>query len=323
MQTRHPGPESSLVRTALAMAIVALAAPGFTLAGGDGLDEEWIAMDRAMIARLAVALPPGDRPAKEWIAAVEPPAAKPGTDAAGGDANDVEPEDRDVEGGARRVNVRLSGGYFMIDVSALVREDRIVEVRVDCPMTGGSDSRSAAGVLRDAWGKAPVVVTEDAVRYSWSDEARRKAHRAALETQFGPRPGVEVPDSLRTEFELLDGALSNLVYGRMYGEDGGPPPGRAAVEALVKAKAARLLRALLRSANPEGRLYAIEGLERLAKGGEVLTDADRAAIDAVKASPVKIHACYGCIVEEREAAAEVLRRQREDDEAAKEPEQPK
>lgn len=81
MQTRHPGPESSLVRTALAMAIVALAAPGFTLAGGDGLDEEWIAMDRAMIARLAVALPPGDRPAKEWIAAVEPPAAKPGTDA--------------------------------------------------------------------------------------------------------------------------------------------------------------------------------------------------------------------------------------------------
>jgi hypothetical protein len=301
----------------LAAALLLCTPVGLAAAGDYGIDTDSIAKDRAMIGRLAAALPPGAGSAKAWIGAVRLPATKPEpgmTDDGPPSSEREDREDRDVGAGAHRVVLDLAGGYLSAQVCALVREDRVVEVEVRCPMTGGSDTKEAATAVRDAWGKVPVVTDEEGFRYAWFDDARRKAHRAALAEEFGPRCEASVPDALRKEFDLLDGALSDLLYGRSYSDDGGPPPGRAALEALVSARAAGLLRALLRSPNPEGRLYALEGLERLAKEGAALTDADRAAIAAIKASPVPIHLCSGCLVSTG-TAAEALRRQREHDEA--------
>jgi hypothetical protein len=297
-----------------AAALFLLASTGVVAAGDDGPNKDWLALDRAMIARLAALLPPGDRSAKAWVQAMRPPPPKPGAGMTEDADAGREPEDQDVGGGARRIVLSLGGGYFTAWVRALVLEDRVVEVDVRCPTRGGSDAKEAATALKDAWGRLPVVRTDEGVRYTWFDGARRKAHRAAIEKAYGPRGDVQVPAALRTTFDLLDAALSDLPYGRMCGEDASPPPGREALEALVKARAAALLRALLRSPNPEGRVYAVEGLERLAKEGEALTDVDRAAIAAIKASPILIRGCSGCIVETA-TAGEVLRRRNEEDEA--------
>ena len=300
----------------LASAFLLFTPVGLAAAGDDGIDKDWVARDRAMVARLASFLSPGDGSAKAWIEAVKPPTTKSEAGMTDDKPPSSEREDRDnrdVGGGARRVVFDLGGGYLSAQVDALVREDRVVEVDVRCPTTGGSDTKEAATAITDAWGKVPVVKDENGFRYAWFDDVRRKAHRAALVKEFGLRGEASVPDVLRKELDLLDGALSDLLYGRSFSEDGGPPPGRTALETLVKAGAAGALRALLRSPNPEGRVYALEGLERLAKEGEALTDADRAAIAAIKASPVPIHDCSGCLVS-TDTAAEALRKQREEDE---------
>ena len=298
----------------LAVTTLLLASVGMSTAGEDGLNKDWIAKDRDVIVRLAAVLPPGDGSAKAWIVALKPPASKADAKTTDDEVTFIENEDRDVGGGARRILLVLSGGYFGASVSALTREDRVVEVDVRC-LTTEADSKAAAAASKDAWGKVPVVTDEEGVRYAWFDDVRRKAHRAALAKELGPRGGPTVPDALRKDFDLLDGVFSDLTYGKSCSEDGGPPPGRAAIESLVKARAIGPLRALVRSPNPEGRLYALEGLERLAKGGEALTDADRATIATIKASPVPIHDCAGCLVS-TDTAAEALRKQREEDESA-------
>ena len=43
-----------------------------------------------------------------------------------------------------------------------------------------------------------------------------------------------------------------------------------------------------------GRVFAAEGLLRLAEAGTALSKEDRAAVEAVRAAPEKIEACSGC-----------------------------
>jgi hypothetical protein len=242
-------------------------------------------------------LPPGDRPAGAWLAAL------------GGDVG----EDREVGAGARRASVDVPGGYTSVAVRASVRADRVVEVRVhvrlDVP-----ESPDLAAALAPAWAALETTKDERGLHHRWRDPARAKAHRAALDEAFGPRGTPDVPQSLRAAFDLLDDPLADLTYGRMCYEDGSPPAGREAVERVAKARAAPSLRALLRSPNPEGRVYAVEALERLAKDGVVLADVDRRAIDVIRSSASPIRCCAGCTVFDATAAS-ALRASEEEGEA--------
>lgn len=285
-----PGALRRGVRRALALAGLLLLATAGRARADDGPKKEWISEDRAAIARLAAALPPAVA-AKAWLEALKPWDSR---------------EDRDVGGGARRVEAALYGGYTTTWVRALLRGDEVVQVEVRCPVDEGDRALGVESALKDSWGKTPVTTDASGFRYAWSDARSATAHRAELEKALGARGEVVVPESAKAEFALLDGALSPLVFGTACGEDGAPPPGREALEALVKAEATAPLRALLRSPNPEGRVYAAGGLLRLEKGGEALSEADKKAIAAIEASPVRISVCDGCEVSAA-SAADVLR----------------
>src|SRR5437762_8437496 len=134
----------------LALAFLLFTPVGLAAAGDDGIDKDWVARDRAMVARLASVLPPGDGSAKAWIEAVKPPTTKSEagmTDDKPPSSESEDRDNRDVGGGARRVVLDLGGGYLSAQVGALVREDRVVEVDVRCPTTGGSDTKEAATAI--------------------------------------------------------------------------------------------------------------------------------------------------------------------------------
>jgi hypothetical protein len=277
------------VRLARAAGLAALAVLAARVAVADS-PKSPLDLDRALVARVAAVLPPGDRPASAWLEALKPSSPE---------------EDRDVGGGARRVEVAVFGESTSIWVHALLRADRVVEVSVRANVGAWRSDEEAFSTLRAAMGKLAVTPTADGFRHAWSDPARRKAHRDAIEKELGARGDVAVPDALRPAFELLDGALSPLHYGTACYEDGAPPPGREALEALVKARCVTLLRALLRSPSPEGRVYAVEGLRRLRAVGA--PDPDAGVVALLRASPVLVASCRGCIVSDDSSAVAVDR----------------
>ena len=81
-----------------------------------------------------------------------------------------------------------------------------------------------------------------------------------------------------------------------------------AVERLVEARRVDALRRALRGPSPEGRVYAVEALERLAQEGLELGAEDRAAIETVRALPALLGTCSGCFVTEKTAAAALAER---------------
>jgi hypothetical protein len=261
------------------------------LADADDLAKSLVDADRQAIAAVAKAFPPAGT-ADAWLRTL----AKQDAD-----------EPRDLGFGATRREVRVAGGYANVDVCALVRGTRLVEVDVRCAV----DREPLARALADAWGSLPVRRDTKGFRHRWSDPALRAEQRAEIERALGPRPEGPVPAEAQAAFDLLDDPLEPLVYGRMFGDDGAPPPGRDALEALVRAKAAPALRSLLRSANPEGRVYAVEGLRRLEKDGVAIPDADAKAVAAIESSPLLVECCVGCEVFTRKAKPAL------DDEAAR------
>jgi hypothetical protein len=68
-----------------------------------------------------------------------------------------------------------------------------------------------------------------------------------------------------------------------------PPPGRQETAALVAAGRFDLLRAVLRGLNPEGRAWAAHALLEHQKAGTKLDPADAAAIEKLRALPLKTH----------------------------------
>jgi len=235
-------------------------------------DEPLHERDRALLRRIAAALPPGDHTAAETLRALAPSDAR---------------EERDIGFGAKRYDLALYGERHTLWVRLLVFEEKAIDAQVVGPQ-----------------------LTKEMLR-TWSDAKALARLRTAIRKGLGEPEKAEVPKDLREAFELLDAPLADLRCGWMYGEGGDAPAGREATEAIVAAKRADLLRLLLRSPNPEGRVYAVEGLLRLEEGGEKLTDADRAAMKAIRSAPTRIHCCAGCLVYD-ETAETALRQMHED-----------
>lgn len=205
-------------------------------------------------------------------------------------------DDRDGGFGARRVRMHLYGGYTTIWIDALA-------------VVPGKGQRSRVAILRarqlgprDQWGaleprlaaawNREVRAIGNGLEYERRDAELERELRARTTQALGAPTPVEVPDTLRAAYDVLTDPLEEVVLGSSYGDDGGPPPGRAQIEALVKAGRFDLVRAILRGLNVEGRLYAAWALRT--RAGSVLDAADQRAIEAVLALPHAVHTTHGC-----------------------------
>ncbi|MGQ0613094.1 MAG: hypothetical protein ACT4PV_05080 [Planctomycetaceae bacterium] len=259
----------------LAMALAARA--------GDEINAAWLASDLAVAKRVAALLPPGERTTAAFRDALEP--------------FDVR-EDRDIGFGARRAHLALYGGYTTTWITFVSHGDTIGPVRVD--VTGGPPevrTRIAA-----AWGKlAPKEVPQGFV-YECGEPAGPVAFSEARAKALGGPLKMEPHPDLVKDYALLWSPVSLLLYGTMCGDGGDPPPGREALERiLAHPRKLPVLLDLLRGPNPEGRVYALEGLERLRKGGVEIDAAREATIKAVRELAVRIQCCAGCILYDEQA----------------------
>jgi hypothetical protein len=102
---------------------------------------------------------------------------------------------------------------------------------------------------------------------------------------------------LQPAFESLTSPFSDLVLGKFYSIDGGPPPGRMEVTSLIEARRFDLVRCALRGMNPEGRVWAAWALLERAKHGPPLDPSDAAAIAQLRKLPLELTVSHGCSIE--------------------------
>lgn len=215
-------------------------------------------------------------------------------------------EDRVIGFGARRVRLALYGGYTTIWMNLLAEEPdehgRSRVVALELEQRGSAESWAAvAPTLHKAWAGSPAASAlgerESAITYERRDAARLAALRAKIEKALGAVSAAEVPSGLARAFGRLTSPHEELVIGRSCFSDGGPPPGAEDIRALAAAGRHDLVRSVLRGFNPEGRVWAVHALLEHARTGGVLDEADKRAIDVLRALPLKLACCDGCELE--------------------------
>ena len=245
------------------------------------LDREWLASDLERIEQVRAALAAPELTVEGLQEALESPDVR---------------EDRDIGFGARRVFLAAYGGYSTVWVRILAETgiaDRPARVaRLTVTQSGYSDSWSlVAEKLRAAWSR-PVTAGESSLSFEHEDAELVLALTTKTETALGGRVDVEAPAELARAFATLIDPCGEAIVGASYSIDGGPPPGAVEIRALVEAGRFDLVRAALRGFNPEGRVYAAHALlER-----EEIDPRDEAAISELRALPVEITICHGCLV---------------------------
>lgn len=224
-------------------------------------------------------------------------------------------EDRDQGFGARVLRDALHGGYTTHWVTIVTfrgaqnAAPRVASVRIDARSSLCESWEHAGPAIREAWGAeaAALVELDGGARVEWRDAAVLADMRRVREAVLGaaPEPRDEPPPELAAALQLLLDPREELDVGEVCYYDGAPPRGSAAALALAAAGRLDLLRIVLRGANPEGRVYAARELLKRRAAGERLSNADLAALRAVRALEVPISTCAGCLVTDLRAA-EVL-----------------
>jgi hypothetical protein len=280
----HAGPS----RVVLAFLLAAAAA-----SGAEPLNEDWLQKDRGLLKVWGDNLSPHDLSPDAFLArlAIEGQAGR---------------STRDLGLGLIRISLRRGGGYCSCRADLLVYDGRIARLEAGC-----AAPRDAWARLRDdaatAWRSRGRDVERAGHRgreYGWGDGERTASVRRALAAELGEPVPASAPAHLAWAVDLLTspfaGTHVNLTGGCYYG--GEDPEGKRAIDALVKAGRWDLVRLAARGPSPEGRVYAARAL--LGRPPANLTDDDRQVLERIRALPVPIEVCSGCLVS-REPAARI------------------
>jgi len=249
-------------------------------AAQDPLDADSVARDAAVAKRTAEALASGSLPVGEVLKKLAPCH----TD-----------ENRDIGFGARRVRLTLDGAYTETHVVFLVWKGRAGPVEVVCRADDPEIWAGLRGSIGNAYAPLKPEPGEQGLVVHLGARAGPEGFRAARSEMLGGPLGIDPHPDLAEAYLWLWSPFSEVRYGLSEGEDGGPPPGRAAIEKILAHEDGEgLLEDLLCGPNPESRVYAAEALLRLEKKGRKLPDRVRRAVEWVRNSDVKIHVSYGC-----------------------------
>lgn len=247
---------------------------------GDLVDEDWAAKDVAVARRIVAALPAGETNIDDFLKKL--------------DASSTD-EDRGIGFGARRLRLALYGGHTTTWVTVIAWNDRVGPIEVFC-CEGDAEvwAELRERIAAEYKGREPAIGEKGLrvrVGKAWEPEGFQDERGKIL----GAHLLIDPADDVAEAYLLLLSPFSDLAYGSMQGEGGDKPDGRLAMEKiLAHEQGASLLEDALRGPNPEGRLYAAEGLLRLERKGRKLGEQARKDIEWVRKSDVKIHACRGC-----------------------------
>jgi|GEM_PF-6913221 len=279
MEVRHR--KSMCPRAILFLATCWFGFPFATNAADVGqLNPAWLDQDKAVISRLKPLLPPtpNEISATEWIKQLDI-------------SNKI--EDRDIGFGGRRYQFATLGGYATAWISLVAYRDEIAQVHIQ--LTASSSPPQVVRVIQQTWGSVGKK-TERGVEYDYrSPEVSRKLLEA-IAGQLGDSVDVTVPLKHRADLELLLDPIRPLTVGTHCGIAGIAPEGREAIDRLTSAKQLGLLGRILRSTNPEARVYAAMAMDQLGKSGMLVSSADAKAIETIGKLDITIQRCDGCFI---------------------------
>lgn len=238
------------------------------------------AADWKIAVELQAVLRPVEMKAEEWVRRFKP-------------SDDVERQPIGFRG--TRVLVERYGEETTFRATMIERGGKVVALRIET----WEFSKAKLERLRTAWGES-VHAIRGGMAYAWVEPKRRAALHADIERELGLVTPAKVPEALRAAWTLLRDPTQTCEFGLSCYESGEAPAGCVAIEALVAAKRTDLVRAVLRSANPEARLHAALALICAAKQtGKALTPADAKAIAILRAQRITIRCCDGCLVSDK------------------------
>jgi len=261
--------------------MLALASPSVFAQAKEPFHPDWLARDVQVAEILKKALVPTKDNAKELVSALQ--------------ASQVD-EDREIGFGGHRWYLATYGGYASCWSNIVSFNNRLALVDVQCPFK--ENWPLVKKQILQVWGGL-AKVTSDGIAYRYSNPQALADLKKSVEAGLGNKP---VPGNLgayRESVDTLNAPQEKFDFGERCYFAAESPKGRSAITTLVEAKQWDLIRALLSSPNPEGRVYAAEALLNYSKGGGNLTKEDKASIEAIRSLKIPINTCGGCIVSER------------------------
>jgi hypothetical protein len=232
---------------------------------------DWVLDSSDLLKSLAAALPPASLDTAALVEALCPHGS----------------QRRDLGFGLALVQGKQGAGYLSADVRIADFEGQAAILRIDLR---GDTVRD---LILETW---PHDLDRQRLRYETRDPALWEAVSGALASNLGHCPPPEVDPAQEEAYETLMDPLLEHHYGTACYIAGTPPKARSAIEALVASAQYELVRSILRSPNPEARVYAVEALKRWERKGQAIHEADRGGIDFLASQETPIFICAGCMV---------------------------
>lgn len=236
------------------------------------IDRRGLDQDLTLIWHLRHALPP-QSPIREWLHGI------PGI-------STEQPLNLGYK--LERIDAGLLGHYGTCGVRALLFDDQLVELRLECSFDQWPLLEEA---VRPALGPAFEIASDPErgqAKLTFAAPRMQDVARTALDVALGPVLDAPVPLELAHAYDVLSSPFSRLVVGTTCA-NAAPPPGRGETVALARAKRFDLLRNVLRGSNPEARIYAARALET----AKALTWSDRIITGRVLHASLEVATCSG------------------------------
>ena len=236
-----------------------------------GLNLNWVLDSEDLLKALAAALPPASQDTKALVEALCPHGAKR----------------RDLAFGLSLVHGKHGAGYLGADLRIADCEGKAAMVRIDLQ---GDKIRD---LVLEKW---PHDLDRQRLRYEWRDPDLCEAYASSLAKSLGSSTPTGTDPAQADAYGLLMDPLLEHEYGTACFISMTPPEARIAIEALIAGDQYEILRGVLRSPNPEARVYAVEALKRWERQGRGIQAADQQAIDFLASQTTPISVCEGCFV---------------------------
>jgi hypothetical protein len=248
---------------------------------------------------------------KEWVERLDsfPPA--PTLTAAELDAylapfSDPPPKPHAMGFGGSTKYYWLQDSLFIRRFRVVAFENRIVAIDVEVFDDQGEVNKAMARFL----GPQAKEIDIDGVLYR-DPEITARFNETVMDALGFVEEATLSPDPAKIKIlaGLLD-PLKEVTIGYICsfcGTEIDPTPERQAMKELVAGRQTAILRRILRSANPEARLYADKALRKLQASGEILPAIDLQAMAIVEAMDVPVNACFCADGDSAPSASKVLR----------------
>ncbi|MFN7972998.1 MAG: hypothetical protein U0166_11720 [Acidobacteriota bacterium] len=266
-----------------------------SIAGADALNEEWVTRDTAGIEALLSLMPVESRTAAELTVA--------------GAGARCSTEKHDLGFGGELLEVRWPHGYSYTHALVVLFEGRVASYEISVEGSAGT-WKQLRRRYRDAWERSggPRYEESDcALRYRMTVEPLMDSLLAAVAKELGPVRPVKVPRWAREAYRnltspsiLIPISEGPVGYAGISREEG------PHLDELIAEGRIAVVENVLRSPNPQGRVYATLALLKAKDAGRKLSAETERAMEAVAQLSTPIASQEGCMVTGGRSASSVI-----------------